>query len=172
MKKLIDRVSNFINIIRFFILFKKKGHLYKNCSIDIYGSLSVGTGCIIKGNTSICVRKHGSIAVGDNVYIGRFSQIECAERIDVYDNVTISDNCFISDVTHTIPVVIDGVRHENNAGVVSIGCGAWLGRNVSLIPGVSIAEGVVVGSNSVVTNSILAPNTIWAGSPARYIRDC
>lgn len=45
-----------------------------------------------------------------------------------------------------------------------------LGTNVVVMPGVVIGEGAVVGANSFVTHDIPAWE-IWAGSPARKLRD-
>lgn len=46
-----------------------------------------------------------------------------------------------------------------------------LGTNVVLMPNVWLAEGVVVGANSLVTKPITDPWTVWAGSPAKKIKD-
>ncbi|WP_268918850.1 DapH/DapD/GlmU-related protein [Actinomyces trachealis] len=53
---------------------------------------------------------------------------------------------------------------------VRIGRGAWLGANVTVLPGVTIADGAVVGAGSVVTKDV-APNTVVVGTPARPVRD-
>ncbi|GAC1668444.1 MAG: hypothetical protein NVS9B2_11440 [Steroidobacteraceae bacterium] len=47
---------------------------------------------------------------------------------------------------------------------------AWLGFNVSLLPGVVIGEGAIIGAGSVVTKSVPAW-TIAAGNPARVLRE-
>jgi acetyltransferase-like isoleucine patch superfamily enzyme len=46
----------------------------------------------------------------------------------------------------------------------------WLGANVIVLKGVNIAKGAVVGAGSVVTKSI-GENEIWAGIPAKKIRN-
>ena len=50
-----------------------------------------------------------------------------------------------------------------------IGRGAWIGFDCCVLPGVTIGEGAVVGARSVVGADV-APFTIVAGNPARYIR--
>ena len=47
---------------------------------------------------------------------------------------------------------------------------AWLGFNVSVLPGVIIGEGAIVGACSLVTKSVPAW-TIVAGNPARVLRE-
>ncbi|MBR1435568.1 MAG: acyltransferase, partial [Bacteroidales bacterium] len=46
-----------------------------------------------------------------------------------------------------------------------------LGARVIVLKGVTIGEGSVVGAGSVVTKNI-PPHQIWAGNPARFIREC
>ena len=45
----------------------------------------------------------------------------------------------------------------------------WLGTGTVVLPGVKIGDGAVVGANSVVTDDV-APYSIVAGAPARFIR--
>jgi galactoside O-acetyltransferase len=55
-------------------------------------------------------------------------------------------------------------------GVVRIGKHAIVGANAVILPTVTIGEGAVVGANSLVTMDC-APWTIYAGSPARPLRE-
>ena len=57
-------------------------------------------------------------------------------------------------------VIILPIHIQNFAGV---------GANVTIMPGVTIAEGSVIGANSLVTKST-EPWTIYYGSPARPIK--
>lgn len=45
----------------------------------------------------------------------------------------------------------------------------WIGRVSILLPGTVIGNNVVVGANSVVSG-ILKSNSLYAGSPVRYIK--
>jgi acetyltransferase-like isoleucine patch superfamily enzyme len=53
---------------------------------------------------------------------------------------------------------------------IRIGRGAWLGARVIILKGVTVGEGAVVGAGSVVTRDV-APYTLVAGNPARFIRE-
>lgn len=59
------------------------------------------------------------------------------------------------------PGVKQPIALENNV---------WLGANVVVLRGVSIGAGAVVAAGAIVTKHIGA-NEIWAGVPAREIRD-
>lgn len=51
---------------------------------------------------------------------------------------------------------------------VTIGNRAWIGSNVTVLPGVSIGEGAVCCANCVVTKDV-SPYSIVAGIPAKKI---
>ena len=46
---------------------------------------------------------------------------------------------------------------------------AWIGANVTILPGVTVGEGAVVGSASVVTKDVAA-HTVVAGNTAKIIK--
>lgn len=46
---------------------------------------------------------------------------------------------------------------------------AWIGANVTILPGVHIGRGAIIGAGAVVTTDV-PPHTIAAGVPARIIR--
>lgn len=46
----------------------------------------------------------------------------------------------------------------------------WIGINYTVLPDVKIGHVAIVGANSMVTKDV-APNTIVAGSPARFIKN-
>lgn len=53
---------------------------------------------------------------------------------------------------------------------ITIGADVWIGANATIISGVSIGTGAVIGAGSVVTKDV-PPYEIWAGNPAKKIRD-
>ncbi len=48
---------------------------------------------------------------------------------------------------------------------------AWIGFNSIILKGVVVGEGAVVGAGSVVSNDV-APYTVVAGNPAKFIKSC
>ncbi|CAM2951354.1 sugar O-acetyltransferase [Actinomyces slackii] len=55
------------------------------------------------------------------------------------------------------------------SAVITIEDGAWLGANVTVLPGVTIGEGAVVAAGAVV-GAHVPPRTVVAGVPARIVR--
>lgn len=53
---------------------------------------------------------------------------------------------------------------------VVIGNDVFIGVKCIILKGVTIGDGAIIGAGSVVTKSIPA-NQIWAGNPAKYIRE-
>ena len=53
---------------------------------------------------------------------------------------------------------------------IIIGDDVWLGTGVIVTKGVNIGDGAIVAAGSVVTKDI-PPNTVFAGSPAKFIRN-
>lgn len=55
------------------------------------------------------------------------------------------------------------------AGDTHVGNDVWVGREATIMPGVTIGDGAVIGAHSVVTKDV-RPYEIVAGNPARHIR--
>ena len=54
-------------------------------------------------------------------------------------------------------------------GDTVVGNDVWIGREATILPGVTIGDGAVIGAHSVVTKDV-RPYEIVAGNPARHIR--
>jgi acetyltransferase-like isoleucine patch superfamily enzyme len=100
---------------------------------------------------------------GKNVYLSS------GTMLDSY-LVSLGDNCFVG-----LRVIISAHVTESRYLTISpvkIGNNVTIGGNTTIAPGVEIGDNVIIGVNSVVKkNQIIPPNTVFAGTPARYIRD-
>lgn len=117
--------------------------------------------------------------IGDDVAVWSGSVIDYGCRLG--DRVKIHTNCYVAqyseieDDAFLAPGVSlandifpgDPVSAELMLGP-SIGAGAQLGVNVTVLPFVRIGEGCVVGSGSVVTRD-LPDGTLAYGNPARVV---
>lgn len=116
-------------------------------------------------SVGITVAEGGTLTVGDGVFVNGGVSIEAWHDVRIGSYVMLAP--FVS--------IIDDDRHEVEPdvplyhGPTVIGDGAWLGRNVVVLPGVTIGPGAVVGANSVVSKDIPA-RTFAAGSPAQMIK--
>jgi acetyltransferase-like isoleucine patch superfamily enzyme len=136
--------------------------------LRIRGEATFGARFMVQADVwevSIVVADGGTLTVGDGVFINGGVSIEAWHDVRIGRNVLMAP--FSS--------IIDDDRHELEPGATRykgptvIGDGAWLGRNVVVLPGVTVGSGAVIGANSVVSRDI-PPNTFAAGAPARVMR--
>jgi len=130
---------------------------------------------------SLCSQSGGKIIMEDYCKLGGGSAIDAVESVRIGKYTTIAVNVHISD-NNNHPVNpsyrkymrIKGDdesrywKHSAHAPVV-IGENCWIGRNVSIMKGVTIGDNCVIAANSVVTKSIPA-NCIAAGNPAKVVK--
>lgn len=109
--------------------------------------ISIGEGAFI--NTGCMLSTHAHIRIGRRAYLAM--------------RVTVSTS------THEIGSA-DGRAGKLIASPVVIGDGAWIGANVTVLPGVTIGDGTVVAAGAVVTSDC-EPNSLYAGVPAQKKRD-
>ncbi len=126
------------------------GNTFCSFIVDKNAQLSINEGTRISNSTFFCKEK---ITIGKNVFIGGdtriydtdFHSLNLSERIKEIDN----------DI-RTKPILIDD--------------GVFIGASSIILKGVSIGKNSIIGAGSVVTKSI-PDNQIWAGNPAKYIKD-
>lgn len=114
------------------------------------------------------------LRIGNQVTITDNCYISCAEKIEIGDGVLFGTGVFVCDNLHgknrfdelEIP---PSKRILWRKGAVRIGKNVWLGRNVCVMPGVTIGDYAIIGANAVVTHDI-PQYTIAGGVPAKIIR--
>jgi acetyltransferase-like isoleucine patch superfamily enzyme len=114
------------------------------------------------------------IVIGDNVSIMRNCLISSANRIVIGNGCLLGDNVFITDNLHGSGSkqelkVSPSVRKLYSKGPVVIGDNVWIGRNVCIMPGVTIENGAIIAANAVVTHDVKF-ESIVAGVPAKVIK--
>lgn len=145
------------------------------------GEVKIGNDCLIEGY--LVTESHNSkITIGNNVFIGGGTVVDCVISISVEDDVLVSYGCILADSdNHSVSYSIrkhdladwKKGKHAWNAVKslpIKISKGAWIGAHAIILKGVTIGEGAVIGAGSVVTRDIPAW-TIAAGNPARIIRE-
>lgn len=133
------------------------------------GSIAVDS--YIAPNCVIDNPKHIVLKRGAN--INRFCRFITSDgmnaRIIIGENTWVGCNVSFICITHEIGVP------RLRAGIsifkpIEIGDGVWIGADVTILPGVHIASGCVIGAGAVVTKDT-TPNGLYAGNPAKRIRD-
>ena len=119
--------------------------------------------------------------IGPNLYIGKGNKVRIGtgcrinenvylEKVTLGKDVLIAPNVSILSRMHEfasidIPMSLQGYREEKE---VVIGDDVWLGRNVVVLPGVTIGQGAIVAAGAVVTKDI-PEFAIVGGVPASLI---
>ncbi len=117
--------------------------------VEIQKGASIGKNCKISSHSFICEGVH----IEDNVFIGH--------------NVT-----FINDRFPRATNEDGSIQNDDDWELEKtyIKKGASLGSSVTVLCGVTIGEGAIVGAGSVVTKDV-APRTIVAGNPAKFLKN-
>ena len=103
------------------------------------------------------------VRINEHVFLN--GEITIGDYVLIAPNVAIYTKSHIHDAID-VPIVSSGTS-ESKKVVLENNC--WLGRNVVVLPGITIGEGAIVGACSVVTKDV-APFTIVGGVPAKLIR--
>lgn len=109
-----------------------------------------------------------NIHVGKNFYAGFNCTILDMAEVRIGDNCLIAPNVGVYTAGHHINPVD---RHTSGyAKPITIGHNVWIGGHCVIIGGIKIGNNSIIAAGSVVTKDI-PENTIYAGNPAKKIRD-
>lgn len=166
---------------------------------NYYNSLnfkSKGKDVVIDNNVSF--QKTENILIGDNVFIGSNSSIQCiteyngklyspicninnqvtftrrltiycAESVTIGANTLIGSDVLITDENHGITPAGNYRENDLITSPVAIGENVWIGDKVVILPGVSIGDNCIIAASAVVTKSMPEFSMI-AGNPAKIIK--
>lgn len=103
------------------------------------------------------------VTLGSNVYANHHLTMMALGGITIEAGVMLGPGVSLLTVNHE-PKNIRVVK----TGQIRIGENAWIGANVSILPGVTIGANAIVGTGAVVTKDVPA-NTVVAGVPAKVL---
>ena len=155
----------------------------QNCVVDnciIGDNVSIGNNVVIGGSGFGYVKFDGKILqfphvgkviIGDNVEI--HSNV-CIDR-GALSNTIIGNRCKIDNLVHVAHNVEIGegtfvIAQSMIGGSSKIGKWCWIGPGVDIINGITVADNTFLGMGTVVIKSIIPPNEVWVGVPARKLK--
>ena len=115
-------------------------------------------------NTPITVVRPHMVKIGKRVTVMNGCLMMSAGGITIDDDALIAANVQLISNNHDLEN-----RRIITCKPVHICRKAWVGAGATILPGVTVGENAVVGAGSVVTKDV-APNTIVAGNPAKFIK--
>ncbi|WP_433874485.1 acyltransferase [Sinomonas atrocyanea] len=109
------------------------------------------------------------VIIGDDVVINTRVTLDNAAMISIEAGAAVGPEVFIGTSTHELGT------QDARAGALAfrpvvVGRGAWIGARTVILPGISIGSGAVIAAGAVVVRDC-EPNTLYAGVPARPVRD-
>jgi len=117
--------------------------------VEIQKGATIGKSCKISSHTFICEGVH----IEDNVFVGHGVMF----TNDLLPRATRADG--------TPQTEADWKLIETH-----VKKGASIGSNATILCGITIGENALIGAGAVVTKDV-APNTIVAGSPAKFFKN-
>ncbi|HET7360590.1 MAG TPA: sugar O-acetyltransferase [Salinimicrobium sp.] len=127
---------------------------------------TVGNGISIEHNFHCDIGYN--IHVGKNFYAGFNCTILDMAEVRIGDNCLIAPNVGIYTAGHDVQPVD---RHKSGfAKPITIGKNVWIGGHCVILGGINIGDNSIIAAGSVVTKNV-PENTIYAGNPAKKIKD-
>lgn len=119
----------------------------------------IGSNCNINCHVFI----ENDVVIGNNVTI--------KPGVQIWDGISIEDNVFIGpNATFTNDLKPRSKQYPEKFLRTTVKANASIGANATILPGIVIGENAMIGAGSVVLKDVPA-NTLWAGNPARKIKN-
>lgn len=167
------------------LFLKRKFHTYDRSSVIKWpvsltngAKIDVGGGNLILSNAQLEAIDswegkvlNPSFVIGSGIYIGQNFHGVCANHLHICDNVTISDNVFISDCEHAYQKRgVHVLKQELLVSETVIGENSFIGFGAVIQAGAKLGRQCIVGSNSVVMKGNYPDCCVLAGAPARIVK--
>lgn len=184
-------------VIRFRTHAKFPAFISKRIQVRDMANIHLGKGVTVEKDVVLDAASVNGLVVGDNVKIGRYTQIRCsgtlkqlgkgfiigensgigefsffgaAGGISIGSNAIMGQNVRMHAENHNYADSKVPIRLQGvtHSGIV-VKDNCWLGAGVVVLDGVTIGSGCVIGANSLVTKDI-PDNSVAVGSPAKVIK--
>lgn len=133
---------------------------------------SIMSNCVIECCPNVGLQPE--LIIGDNVSIGEYCHITCADRVVIGNGVLTGRFVLITDNGHgaNLPEEMDIMplkREACSKGPIIIGNNVWIGDKATILPNVKIGDCAIIGANSVVTKDVPA-FAVVGGNPAKILK--
>lgn len=109
--------------------------------------------------------------IGRRVFVGQGTILSIMDSMSIGDHTLIGANCYLLTNQHRYQSREIPIRDQGyDTAPLEIGEDVWIGANSVVMPGIVIGRGAIIGACSVVNKNV-GEWEIWAGVPARKIKD-
>lgn len=147
----------------------------ENCSVRFTGSNSL---IYIDENFSpmslnMRVGNDSVIYIGKRAYVNRTSHLYATERknIIIGDELLLSFGVYFRTADPHIICDTESKERINFSKSILVGDRVWFGQDSLVLKGNTIGSGSIIGGHSVLSNKNVKSNTLYAGNPAKKIRE-
>ena len=145
------------------------------CSINISGNnntLYIGNRCVCNQATFWIEDDNNSIQIGEHTALCGTIHLAAIEgtKIEIGKDCLFSSKIDIrTGDSHSL--IQKGTKKRlNPSASVKIGNHVWIGTDVTILKGTSVAENCTVGAASLLCKQYLNPNCVIAGVPAKEVK--
>lgn len=135
----------------------------------VTGDVSIGDRVFLGPDISIAVADGGTLTIGADCSINRGTILSARQSVVIGAGTRIGDHCSIRDSDHRVSPGTSLLESGFVVAPVIIGANVWIGRQVTIMPGVAIGDGAVIGAHSLVNRDVPARSLAF-GTPARVAR--
>ena len=108
-------------------------------------------------------------SLGKGARVAKGALVDCKAQVTIGAYAFVGYRVMILTGSHNMWQFGPGRQAAVTPRPVTIGAGAWLCSGAIICPGVTVGEHAVVGPGAVVYRNV-APYTVVAGNPARFVR--
>ncbi len=138
-------------------------HGWRRCLLRLFGARLSGTARVYP---TAEIWYPPNLTMGEHAVLGPGVICYCMDRITIGDYAIVSQRSHLCGGTHDP----DDPHFQLLPKPIAIGAKAWIAAEAFVGPGVSVGEGAIVGARGVAVKDVPVWE-IWAGNPARKIRD-
>lgn len=140
-------------------------------NVKVGNNSSIQSNCIIETCPN---NSNPLLTIGNNVSIGEYTHITCANNIQIGNGVLTGRFVLITDNAHGKSIIKEMIipplkRDIYSKGGIEIGDNVWIGDKATILPNVKIGHNAIIAANSVVSKDV-PPFTVVAGNPAKVIK--
>ena len=140
--------------------------------LNIHGNLYFNGTAELGRGTALSVGKNSTLRFGDNFVITGPSSIVCSggKCISIGRDTLFSWNVLLLNTDFHQVVDQETNVIVNPAEDILVGNNVWIGCDVKILKGTTIADHCIVGANSLVCVALDEPHAVYAGQPAKRLR--
>ena len=138
-------------------------HAWRSAVLRAFGA-KIGRGCFIYPDIKVWYA--ANLHMDDAATLGPGVICYSMAKVSIGHKAIVSQRAHLCAGTHSV----DDAHFQLMTAPISIGANAWIAAESFVGPGVQVGEGAVLGARAVTVKN-LEPWTIYAGNPARQLRE-